>query len=83
MIEHSVVLGIDDARRRVLVRTPWGCIVAALHSGTIAVGAEIDGARHDLGAQTWRDVAGGNVVEVDVLMPPSEEAVAEKMFIGN
>ncbi|HET6546328.1 MAG TPA: hypothetical protein VFG55_06230 [Rhodanobacteraceae bacterium] len=83
MTEHSVVTAVDDRGQRVLVHTPWGYTVAVVHSGTLGVGARLEGMEHELGVQHCRDAATGAAIEVEVLVPPSERAVAEKMFIGN
>jgi hypothetical protein len=83
MSNRGVVTATGDGGRRLLVQTPWGHVVATLHDGTLATGSTIEGVQHDIGAATWRDAASGTALTVEVLLPPSERAVAEKLFIGN
>ncbi|MGA9422976.1 MAG: hypothetical protein WBW61_11480 [Rhodanobacteraceae bacterium] len=83
MTEHAVVMSVDDSGQRILVKAPWGYTVAFVRAGNVAAGFEFDGIRHDLGTQQWCNRANGEMLDVEVLMPPAEQAVAEKEFIGN
>ncbi|MGA8278274.1 MAG: hypothetical protein WB784_08775 [Rhodanobacteraceae bacterium] len=83
MTEHAVVISVGDSGRRILVKAPWGYTVALVRAGSVVAGSEFDGIRHNLGTQQWRNRANGEMLDVDVLMPPAKQAVAKKNFIGN